>query len=489
MNKALKRNIFIFIIIFTGIVNSAYSQEKTIELSLEDVTNLALENSLDIQIAKFDAYIQRTSLKKQESVFDTFLKAEIGYRRDKREQATTILGEEEKEHYYSVGVEKKLPTGTTLSLDATGRKNRSDSTFAAFNPYNEAETGISITQELGKNFFGLADRADIKITKLDIENSDYTSLDEIEESIFSVQKAYWNFVLKDIRLSINEEMLDQAHKLYKIYKDKYEIGLVEESELLAMEALMSARLSEVFIAELEKDNAKNDLLFLINHGEFEQRIRAKDTLDSSTKPADIYEELKEAIKHRRDYIRKTNELKINNIEVVVKKNSLWPQIDLEATFTRNNLDSDRGSAWSGLSDNSNDEASFALSFKMPLENREAKAELESKKLENQKLLLELKRTERNILRELHNQVNQVNTMQNQVELFQATVKIHENKLEKQIERLNYGRSDADTLIRYEEDLLGARLSLATYLYQYKISQIELTLAKNSLLDEYWKEPL
>ncbi|MFH1354664.1 MAG: TolC family protein [Candidatus Omnitrophota bacterium] len=489
MNHALKRNIVIFAVIFMGIANSAYSQEEALELSLEEVTNLALRNSLDIQIAKFDAYIQRTSLKKQESLFDTFLKAEIGYSRDKREQSTTILGEEEKEHHYSVGIEKKMPTGTTLSLDATGRKNRTDSTFTALNPYDEAEVGVSIAQELGRNFFGLADRADIKITKLDIENSDYTSLDTIEESIFSVQKAYWNFVLKDLRLSINEEMLEEANKLYKVYKDKYEIGLAEENELLVMEASVSARLSEVFIAELEKDNAKNDLLFLINQGEFEQQIKAKDNLDSSVSSADIYDELKGAIENRRDYMRKTNELRKNDIEVVVKKNALWPQIDLEATFTRNNLDSDRGSAWSGLSDNSNDEVSFALSFKMPFENREAKAELESKKLENQKLLLELKRTERNILKEMHNKVNQVNTMQNQVELFETTVKIHENKLKKQIQRLNYGRSDADTLIRYEEDLLGARLSLAAYLYQYKISLIELALAKNSLLDEYWKGPL
>ena len=55
-----------------------------IKLSLKGVSDLALANSLDIQIAKFDAYRERTSLKKEESIFDTFLKAHVSYFRDKK---------------------------------------------------------------------------------------------------------------------------------------------------------------------------------------------------------------------------------------------------------------------------------------------------------------------------------------------------------------------------------------------------------------------
>ena len=80
---------------------------------------------------------------------------------------------------------------------------------------------ISITQELGKNIFGLADRADIKITKLDIENSEFTSLDSIEDSLSEAQKAYWKFVLKTEEVLIKQDMLKQAEKLYKIYQKLY----------------------------------------------------------------------------------------------------------------------------------------------------------------------------------------------------------------------------------------------------------------------------
>lgn len=462
---------------------------EVIELSLETVTKLALENSLDIQIAQYDSYISRTSLMDAESIFDTILSAEASYNRNKKAQASTIAGSQTKEHSFSLGLEKKLPSGTTVSLDATASKKRTDSTFSTLNPYNEALAEVSITQELGKNFFGLADRADIKVTKLDIENSQFTSLDDIEEILYQAQKSYWNLVLKENELLIRADMLKGAGKLYKIYENKYSLWLVEDGEFLAMEALVETRKSDLAVANLKRQAAKNDLLFLINRGDFQQKVVPKDRLVGSTAGIGLYAALKEATLSRRDYKQLKNELEKNGIYLVVKKNALWPQIDLEATLSRNNINSDRSSTWSGIASDSNDEIALTLTVKVPLENRKAKAELEKVSLEKQQLLLRLKRIERLILQEINDKVNQVNTSDNQVKLYQSIVNLHQRKLDNQIKRIGYGRSNADTLIQYEEDLLTARLALAENLYEYRVGMIEIDLAKNVLLDKYWDKPL
>lgn len=461
----------------------------SLELSLQDVTNIALENSLDIQIAKFDAYISRLSLRKEKSIFDTFLNAEISFQRDKKMQTTTVFGTESKQHEFSFGLEKKIFTGTTIFLDVGGTKKRTNSTFSTLNPYNEALLELSITQELGKNFFGLADRSKIKITKIDIENSDFSSLDDIEAALAEVQESYWNFALNEEKLVITKEMLKEAQRLYEIYKNKYSLGIVEESELLAVEALLYTRKSNAAIAELERETAKNNLLFLINKGDFGQEISAKEKLALSNKDVNLPQALSRAIQCRRDYRRRINDVRKNKINLVVKSNALWPQIDLEASLNRNNLNLDRGQAWQDLAGNSNDEVFVSLSFKIPFERTSAKVELEEARLQKKKILLELKRTERLILQELNDKVNRVNVIQSQVKLYEKTVKIHEKKLKQQIKRLNFGRSDSDTLIRYEEDLLNARLSLVSYLFKYKVSLIELELAQNTLLDNYWKDSL
>ena len=467
---------------------SLFGNQEFLELSLNDVTKLALENSLDIQIAKFDVYIERTSLEKAESIFDTIFDGEFSYTHDRSQPLSTLAGEETKEQKFSLGLEKKIPSGTTFGLDLIGTKTRTDSTISPLNPYHEALVELSITQELGKNFFGLADRSGIKITKIDIANAEFTSLDVIEIALSDAQKAYWNFVLKTEELLIKEDMRLKAQKLYNIYQDRFSLGLTEESELLAIEALLKTRQSDVETANLEKETAKNELLFLINRGDFERSISVKDSLACKAQRVNLYQSLKNATENRRDYQRIKNDLKSNDIDIVVKRNALWPQIDLEATFSRNNLDSVRSQAWGNLGE-SNDAFTVKLNFKVPLENREAQAGLRQANLEKKRSLLKFKRLERLILQELNDKVNQVNTMQNQVKLFESTLKIHKKKLAKQIKRLESGRSDANTLIDYEEDLLNARLKLVEYFFKYRRSIIDLDLAKNTLLDKYWQEPL
>jgi len=485
------KQIIVFILAL-GLVGNIYSEDMPatiIELSLEDVSRLALENSLDIQIAQYDAYISRTSLDDAQSIFDTIFSAGAAYSRDKKAQASTVAGSQTKKHSFSLGLEKKLSTGTTLSLDATAAKTRSDSTFSSLNPYNEALVELTVKQELGKNFFGLADRADIKLTKLDIENSEFTALDDIEEILYQAQKAYWNLVLKNEELAIREDIFNSAKHLYEIYQSKHSIGLVEESELLAIEALVYTRESDLAVAGLEFETAKNNLLFLLNQGDFKDKIKPKDKLSADSDKVNLYQMLEESIGSRRDYKRIKNELKKSKIDLVVKKNALWPQIDIEATFARNNINSQRSSAWEGISGNSNDEISLGLTIEVPLENREAKAELEKIRLEDCQLLLRLKRVERLILQEINDKVNQVNTSDNQVKLYRSIIKLHQKKLDNQIKRIGYGRSNADTLIQYEDDLLKTRLALATSLYTYRVSLIGLDLTKNVLLDKYWQKPL
>ncbi len=500
MKKLTKNKFIVFMVLVFSLgfiiqASKIFAQDnqpeskKAIELSLDGVSTLALENSLDIQIAKFDAYISKTSLKEVESIFDTFLTAEANYRRDKTMRTTEILGSEEKEYGFSLGLEKKLPTGTTLSVEGSTTKNRTDSPFATLNPYNEAYGKVSLKQELGKNFFGISDRAKVKITKIDIVNADFTSLDDIATSLYQVQKAYWNLVLKEKELIIAKDMLGKAKNLYQVYKEKSSLGLVEKNEILAIEALVHSRESQVMVSELEKESAKNQLLFLLNVGEFDQEILTQDSLDCLVSEVNLYQALSAAVENRRDYKKMENQLKKNKIDIIRKRNAMWPQIDLEASFARNSLHPDRGQAWQAAARDSNNEVTFTLNIKVPLENNEAKAKLERVNLEKKQLIYKLKRVERLILQELNDAVNQVNTRQNQVKLFQDTIKIHREKLNYQLKRLGYGRSDADTLIQYEQDLLEARLSLAKYLYEYRVGLIELELAKNTFLDRYWKEEL
>lgn len=458
-------------------------------VSLEEITQLALDNSLDIQIAKYDAYIKQTALPRVESIFDTYFNFRGGYFDDTTKQPSIVFGTKTGQTSYSFGISKKLPTGTEISIEASDARNFTNSPFSTLNPYHEARAGISLKQPLGKNFFGLIDRANIKITKIDIENTQYSSLDNIEETLYNTQIAYWNFVLKCEELRITEGMLQEAQRLYTIYKEKANIGLVERVDLFAVEANLRTREANVLLAQLQKEQAKNELFFFLNVDDLAIKLAPRESLEITPYSVDLYQALTEAVEYRRDYKSIKNQLEADDVNIVVRKNERWPEIDLEASFTRNGLNRKYKPSWEEIGDKNYRELFVGMSIKFSLEKREEDANIEEANLQKEQDLLLLKRTERLIFKEIHNQVKEVNTLKDEVLLHSAIADLQEKKQEEEFKRLKYGRSNSDTIIRYAEDVLQARLALALSLFSYQVSLIDLELNKNTLLDKYWRGDL
>jgi outer membrane protein TolC len=86
-------------------------------------------------------------------------------------------------------------------------------------------------------------------------------------------------------------------------------------------------------------------------------------------------------------------------------------------------------------------------------------------------------------------VRNCNILYNNTQIQKNIVSIQKNKLEEEEKRFRYGRSNTDTIIRYQDDLLNAKLLAEKAAYEYQLSLIDLALAENTLLDKYIKDKL
>ena len=475
-----------FIAVFSLLALGSYADNSGgLYVNVESITKLALVNNLDIQIAKFDAYIQRNNLGEAESIFDTFVNASISYDKNKKDAASTLMGTASSTNNYSVGINKKIPSGTALDVEAYNQRNWSNSSFYTINPNTEANAKISVTQPLAKNFFGIIDRGNIKITRLDIKNSDFTSLDEIEDSLARVQRVYWEFVLRDQELKIKKDMLNEARRLYAIYQRKIKTGLVEEPDLLAARANVSLRENDVLKSQMQLKEARNNLMYLIN-SDIKKNIIPLDNIDTEVSKFDLYRELTEAIKTRRDYKIAKNQLSSENINLILKRNSLWPQVDLNASFAKNGINSGYKDAWKEISKDNHSEWYVGVNIDFSLERRKEKAQYNKAKLNKAKAIVVIKRVERLIFKDINNSVTELNIISTQVDTNRKIVRLQEQKLKAEQRRLRYGRSSSDVIIRFQNDLLNARLGLANSLFSYRLALINLQRNKNTLLPKYWK---
>ena len=491
MSKFLRMILIFMLVNFSfSSYGLAYEEksEEIVYLSLDATVELALANNFDIQLAKYDAYIKREDLDAAESVFDTILKAKIGYTDDQLAQASTIFGAKSLTNDYNAGITKKLRTGTTVNLDFTNQRSWSDSPYAATNPIYEPKAKLSLVQPIAKNFFGLIDRGDVKITKFDIEKSDYTSLEKIESYIADVQKAYLNLIFAYNIFEIKKGMLEYAEDLYRVNKDKLSRGLIERPEFLASKANLNLHEVDLLLAENQIKTAINTLRFYLN---FENAINIApdDNFKEKFDNLSFDESIAVAIKYRRDYKIANTDVKSKELNLVLKKNNRWPEINLEASFAKNGIGKRYNNALSQLTNDNKKEIYLGLSFNYPLENSLANSSFEKAKLANAKALVELKKTERKIVVDIDEKVRNYNVLKDTLGQQKEIESLQSQKLEGEEQRFQFGRSDSDTLIRYQQDLLDAKVATLQAILDVENSLVDLKLAQDSLLDEVWEGAL
>jgi len=471
-----------------GYANSSEG-EDAVYLTLEEVSQLSLNNNFDIQLAKFDAQLKETDLDSARSIYDTIIEAEAQFKDDRKKTASSLAGTSQETHNYNFGISQKLPTGTTLGLDFDNQRYWTDSSFVEVNPAHDSSAKLTLKQELGRNFFGIRDRSNIKITKIDIQNAQYTSLDKIEQTLSVVQETYWRVAQCLSLLTIRQDMLLKAKELFRINQEKFQRGIIEKPQLIASEANLRQREIDLLLAQNELEFYINEFKLLLNLDNLDKTILPKETLDLVSEAIELSQALKAAFQHRRDYSLAKNEVESKKIKLVMDKNNLWPEINLEASVRRNGLNNHFSQAFKNISSEDNPEYFLGLKVTLPLQNSQARSEFNKAKIQKAMALINLKKTECKILVDIKDSVRNCDILEQRARKQKNVVNLQEEKLEAELKAYQYGRSDTDTIIRYQDDLLLSELLYTQALMDYKQALIELSLKENTLLDQYFKDAI
>jgi outer membrane protein TolC len=478
----------LFCVLIEGFSSAEESiNEKKYSLSLLSATELALSNSYDIQLIQYDHWINQTKKDFAESIYDALFEADVEYQNNQRKQSSTILGTKTIDNDYNVGISQKLPTGTHVKVDLQNNRHWTDTSFATSALTHDSTFGVSVTQDLGKNFLGIQDRGNIKVTLLDIENSQFTSLEKVERTIALVQKAYWDVVLANERVFIEQEMLEQAQKLFEVNQEKLKDKAIEAPEITASEANFEKRKNQLRFYKNELEHKLNLLKLLLNVNE-EVVLEITEVFNLEDFLINTQESVKKAFDYRRDYKRYKNLIKSKDLELVIEKKNLWPEINLTASLEQNGLGDHFRQAVTQITEEDNPNFSAGIRVDIPLQNRQAKAGFEKAKLNHSKALIDLKLLERTIITEVVSQAQTCLVLKEVAAHNETITNLQAEKLVQEERRLAQGRSDTDTIIRFQEDLIQAKWNTAVSKHQYLVALIDLKVLEGGLLEDYLPDP-
>ena len=367
MQNKLHSKVYIFILLFIGIINVATGQDNS----------LSIDNTLDI-VRKFHPVIKQSFL--QNEIARNELLASKGIF-----DPTLQISNEEKTfdnklYYKYTTTELKIPLWYGVDIKAGTENNIGDKIDPSLTQNNSAFVGISVDPFRGiivdkrKNI--------VKQAKNIVDLTKNEQLLVINDLLLDASTTYWNWVNAHNANTILKKTIKNNKERYAVIINSFLSG--DRAPVDTTEALAQLQSFEIMQtqAELELQKARLELsnFFWKENGapyELDDVILPTNSFDlakiTTTDIGNLDELIDQALKTHPKIKMLNNKSTILDIEKRLKTVELFPSLKVNYNALENNLSSFNWNA------NTNNNFKYGVSLSMPLFQRQARGELSKTK--------------------------------------------------------------------------------------------------------------
>ncbi len=254
-----------------------------LEITLQDAVELALENSMDIAVARYNPWFAETDILATEGGgqpqgisgaeirfstanvpflnFDPVLTGTYEY--DDRSTPVNnpfisgtgtsgITGLVSHTALYNTSYTQGFSSGT--SVTATWDNSRSSSSTAAnlFNPSVQSSLTIQFQQQLLNGFGFFQNRRNILIAKNNRKLADYVFEQQAITTVTNTITAYWELVYARENVKVEEQAVTVSNKLFGDNKKQLEIGTMAPLDVTRAESELATDRQNLIVAQTTK---------------------------------------------------------------------------------------------------------------------------------------------------------------------------------------------------------------------------------------------
>jgi outer membrane protein len=151
-----------------------------------------------------------------------------------------------------MGIQQGYWTGTTVQLSSSNTFGlNQNATTALFNPVDQATLNLSITQNL-LNGFGIAvNKRVLNVAKNNLRVTDLQFKEQLIATVANVVNLYWDLVSFNDDLKVKQQTLELDTTLYKDNQRRAELGSIAPIDTIQAEAEMTAAQQDVVTQETQ----------------------------------------------------------------------------------------------------------------------------------------------------------------------------------------------------------------------------------------------
>ena len=460
-------------------------QADTLNIELQEAILTALEHNASLSIQRLQPQISKTIVKEQGAIYDPTIAASVIKTKTKQQRFLGSRPEPfeltSERSQYDVGISQNLPTGTTISTNAS----MSASLSSIYSDQFSGNAGITVSQALLQGFGLGANLANLRRARIDYEISKTELKSVAEEVIAGVEQAYWELYLSREEISIQERSLELANKQLKESQERVAVGKLPELELAAVHAEVATRNEALIDAQSRYEQARLRFLYLLNPADpdswamtpfpVDKPLLPVDTLDSIT----VHEQL--GMKYRPDLQQARLSLQKGEIEITRTKNGLLPKLDFFITFGRTTYSQTFRDAIPDIQSPFY-EINGGLTFNFPVTDRKAIAQYSRAKYTKEMLDLSLTNMERLVQWDVRSAYIEVLRSREQITATRVARELQAKKLDAELEKFRVGRSTNFLVLQAQRDFTASQLNEARSMVAYLTALVNLYLMEGTLLE-------
>jgi outer membrane protein TolC len=499
-----KRTLGILIFLTLFLATSSLAQQKEKALSLEDCILKAMENNLGIAIEVLNPELADISVSKAQEKFIPSLSFNYNKRDtnsasysflDASDQVSTITDN------YSAQISQLIPTGASFSITLDGYKTNTNRRFTSINPRYGYTLSFDFSQPLLKNFGFKISRREIIIARNNQDMSENQLKRVLQETIYSVEEAYWNMVHSIENLKVRLQSLKLAQDLLEKNRRAVEVGTLAPIEILSAQSAVATREADILQAEAVLKDSEDRLKTIINlaaEGEGAElaEIIPLDKPTYEKKEMTLDEALRTAMDNRPDLDATRIDLKNKDLNLSYSRNQLLPNLSLNASYWSPGVTGDQliyppgdpfadpigvieGSPSDALKDAFNfkyNNWNVGITLDIPLNTLLSRADYAQARVNMDQAMLRLKNQEQQLFLEIKNAVRAMQTDYKRVQAYKVARELAEKTLEAEEEKLKVGITTPFFVLQYQTDLATAQTNELKAMIDYNLSLARLNRA-------------
>jgi len=390
----------------------------------------------------------------------------------------------------SVGYSQGFLTGTSLSVSEGSTRLPSNTPTAIFNPEFVSGLSVGFNQHLLKGFGTRTNARFIRIGRNDLKYSMSIFRQNVINEVAAVMTTYYDLLCDQESIRVAQEGLEHAQKLLENNPAEGKSGPVAQYDVLRSQEEVALRQQDLLEAQNTFSQHAQSLKAKISKS-FNEQLATVEVVPSDRLPEPhpddvpaLAEALREAASHRPEIEQADLNLRNQQIAIQATRNSLLPSLDVFASYYLSGLDGALRPTFGNIFQNDFPNISYGVTLNIPIRNRTAQADAARALLEQRQLQMKLQNAKDYTVWDVSKAVSAVQQARDRLDARLKLVTLARQVHEMQHQKFTLALATVEDVITAQRNLATVQDHVVRARATYAWTLIQYEQATGTLLDRH-----